>query len=218
MAPPPRSRSSRGRRRRDPLVLGVTGLPASGKSTVAAMFRALGAEAADADRLAGEALALPGIARRAARAVGPGTLGPGGRLDRAAVAARVFGPGGSAALRRLEAVLHPPVRRWLRAAVAGARRRRAPAVVLDVPLLFERGVDRMCDATVFVDAPRAARLRRARRRGWTAAELRARDLSQAPAAERRRRADFVVRNGGGIPAARLAVRGIWERVFGERRP
>ncbi len=111
MAPPPRSRSSRGRRRRDPLVLGVTGLPASGKSTVAAMFRALGAEAADADRLAGEALALPGIARRAARAVGPGTLGPGGRLDRAAVAARVFGPGGSAALRRLEAVLHPPVRR-----------------------------------------------------------------------------------------------------------
>ena len=194
----------------------MTGLPAAGKSAVSAVFRGLGAELADADQLVGEALDRPRVARAVIRILGPAVRGPGGRLDRAAAAALAFGPD-PAPLRRLEALVHPIVKRGLRDAVAGARRRRAPAVVLDVPLLFERGVDRMCDFTVFVRAARPVRLARARRRGWTAAELRRRERRQLSAAERRRRADFTVDNGGTRTATRDQVRALWRRTIGERR-
>lgn len=213
-APPPPHPAGSPPRGRGTVVLGVTGLPASGKSTVAALFGSLGALRADADALAHAALDRPSLARRVARLLGGEVLGPGGRVDRAAVASRVFGPGREGALRGLTDIVHPVVLRGLRAAAASARRSRAPAVVLDVPLLFEAGVDGMCDATVFVDAPREVRLRRARTRGWSAADLRAREARQAPAAARRRRADFVIRNGGGRAAALRAVRDIWERTTG----
>jgi dephospho-CoA kinase len=175
------------------------------------MLAGLGAEVADADQLAREALEGPAAARAVERILGEGVRRADGSLDRAAVAARVFGPRGAARLRRLEAFVHPGVLLRLRRAVAEARRRRAPAVALDVPLLFERGVDRMCDVVLFVDAPRAVRLRRARARGWSAAQLRARDASQWPAATRRRRADAVIANGGGRAAARKQVRALWKR-------
>lgn len=194
------------------VVIGVTGLPASGKSTVTAMFASLGAASVDADRLAHEALGTPGTARRVEILLGPGVRRADGSLDRAAVAARVFGEGGAPALRRLEALLHPRVRRGMRERVAAARTRRAPAVVLEVPLLFEAGLDRSCDLSVFVDAPRAVRLRRARARGWTGRDLRAREARQLPAAARRRRADAVVDNGGGRSATWSQVRTLWARA------
>jgi dephospho-CoA kinase len=182
------------------------------------MLGRLGAEVADADRLAREALLRPAAARAVARAFGRGVLGRGGRVDRAAVAALVFRGTDRRPLRRLERILHPLVRRSLRAAVAGARRRRAPAVALDVPLLFESGLDRACDATLFVAAPAAVRAARARRRGWSAADLRARDARQGPAAERRRRADFTVDNGGGRAATWRQVRALWDRAVSGAGP
>ena len=72
----------------------------------------------------------------------------------------------------------------------------------------------MCDATFFVDAPGGARLRRARTRGWTPSDLRAREARQAPAAERRRRADYILRNGGDRAAVRRAVGRLWEGIVG----
>jgi len=180
------------------------------------MLGALGAETADADRLAREALGRPAVARAALRILGPDARGPDGRVDRAAAAARAFGDD-PAPLRRLEALIHPVVRRGLRAAIAGARRRRAPAVALDVPLLFEGGVDRLCDWTVFVRAPRAAREARARRRGWSRDELRRREARQMAAAERRRRADFTVDNGGTRAATRDQVRALWRRTVERER-
>jgi dephospho-CoA kinase len=193
-------------------VIGVTGLPACGKSTVAAMLASLGAAPVDADRLAHEALDDPATARAVERILGVRVRRPGGGVDRAAVAARVFGERGRAALRRVEALLHPLVRRGMREAVAAARRRSAPAAVLDAPLLFEAGVDRSCDLTVFVHAPREARLRRARSRGWTARGLRAREARQWSAAARRRRADTVVDNGGSRSATWKQVRALWSRA------
>ncbi len=216
-APAPRAPASRTPRRRGlrrTVVLGVTGLPAAGKSLVARLFADLGADLADADALAHAALDRPSVARAVGRLLGPGVLLPGGRVDRPAVAARVFGPGDARRLAGLTAIVHPVVHRGLRAAVTTARSRQAPAVVLDVPLLFEAGVDGMCDATIFVDAPRGARLRRARTRGWTPSDLRAREARQAPAAERRRRADYILRNGGDRAAVRRAVGRLWEGIVG----
>jgi dephospho-CoA kinase len=194
------------------VVIGLTGLPAAGKSTVAGMFGDLGARVVDADALAREALESPAGTRAAERALGTRIRGRDGRVDRRAVASLVFGGGDPGALGRLVAVLHPGVRRRLRAEVAAARRAGAAAVVLDVPLLFEGGVDGLCDLTVFVAAPREIRRRRARARGWTARELAAREARQWPAAVRRRLADATVDSGGSRSAAWKRVREIWRRA------
>ncbi len=193
------------------MVLGVTGLPAAGKSTVARLLGELGAAVADADELAHAALSDPAVERRVRAELRIPRSVPSGPPLRAALGARVFGGDGGEALGRLEALLHPPVRRRLGTAVARARRAGSPAVVLDVPLLFESGLDALCDGTIFVDAPLGVRRRRAARRGWDAAALAARDARQWPAPERRRRADVVIRNGGTLASTRRAVRRAWER-------
>ncbi|MHC4922975.1 MAG: dephospho-CoA kinase [Planctomycetota bacterium] len=120
MAPPsPRSkphrsgsapRSTGSRQGENPLVLGVTGLPASGKSTVAALFRAHGASVADADALAHEVLDRPAVLRRVEEALGEPLRDASGRADRPRIGSLVFGPGGGDALERLTAILHPEVR------------------------------------------------------------------------------------------------------------
>ena len=198
-------------------MIGVTGLPACGKSTVTGMLGRLGAETLDADRLVHAALESRAVARRVADLLGIAPPRPPSRLDRAAVAAVVFRRGNDRLRRRLEGLLHPLVRADLRSGVAAARRRRVPAVVLEVPLLFEGRGDRMCDFTVFVDAPLRVRAARARRRGWTGADLRAREARFLPAAERRRRADFTVDNGGTRAATRRQVRELWKRTVTDRR-
>ncbi len=124
--PPPRAPRA--------LVLGLTGAPGSGKSTVAGMLARLGARTLDADGLVHRALRDAGVARRLEAALGPGVRGRRGGIDRAAVAARVFRD--PAALRRLTALVHPIVLRRLREEVARARRRRRGVLVLEAALQF----------------------------------------------------------------------------------
>ena len=130
------------------IVIGLTGSIGMGKSTVAAMFRRLRVPVFDADAEVHRLQAAGGGALPAIEAAFPGTTGPAG-LDRAKLGAAVFG--NPQAMARLEAILHPLV------AAAEARfrfRHRArPLIVLDIPLLFEKGgVDRV-DLTVVVSAP-----------------------------------------------------------------
>jgi dephospho-CoA kinase len=177
------------------IVLGLTGSIGMGKSTAAAMFRRLGVPVHDADASVHRLLGPGGAAVKPVEAAFPGTAGPGG-IDRGELGRRVFGDG--VALRRLEAILHPMVRadeqRFLRRVAA----RRERLVVLDIPLLFESGGERRCDAVVVVSAPPF--LQRARvlgRPGMSAERLAAILAKQMPDAEKRRRADFVVPTGHG---------------------
>lgn len=193
------------------VVLGLTGAPASGKSTVAELLRHRGAEVLHADAVAHDVLDEPAVLRRVARALGGAVTGPGGRADRSRIAASVFGPGREGALGRLERILHPAVRRRLREAVRGARRRRAPALVLEVPLLFEAGADSLCDATVLVHAPLRLRRQRVRARGWSDADLAARERRMWPLSRRRALADLVLRNHGTAADLEGAVDRAWNR-------
>jgi dephospho-CoA kinase len=187
------------------------------------MFRARGAAIADADAMAHEVLSEPAVLRRVARALRAPVTRPDGSPDRESIASLVFGRSQRDALRRLEAVLHPAVRRRLRRSVAEAKRRLAPAVVLEVPLLFEAGVDSLCDWTIVVEAPVARRLERVAHRGWTPADLRAREARMWTAQRRRSAADRVLRNGGTKEALEEAVDRVWrewiesERASGARR-
>jgi dephospho-CoA kinase len=183
------------------VVLGLTGSIGMGKSATAGLFRERGIPVHDAD-LSVHAL-YAGRAAPLVEAAFPGTV-VDGVVDRAALGARVVGD--AAALKRLEAIVHPLVReeeeRFLCDAVAAG----TPLVVLDVPLLYETGGEGRCDAVAVVTAPAALQAERVLARpGMTAERFAGLLAKQVPDAEKRRRADFLVHTGEGFPRARADV-------------
>ena len=175
------------------ILLGLTGSIGMGKSTVAKMLRRLGVPVFDADA-AVHRLQGPGGALLARIEVAfPGTTGPAG-VDRIALGRAVFGD--TAALRRLERIVHPAVRAMREVFL---RRHRAHRLVVDdVPLLFEAGRHRRWrgDATIVVSAPAWMQRRRVLARpGMTAAKFAQILARQVPDREKRRRADFVIATG-----------------------
>jgi dephospho-CoA kinase len=175
------------------MVVGLTGGIGMGKSTAAAAFRRARIPVFDADAAVHRLQARGGRAVRPIAAEFPGAV-KDGAVDRAALREAVLKD--PAALRRLEAIVHPLVRDEERRFVAAARRRGLPAVVLDIPLLFETRGDRRVDRTVVVSAPRDVQISRVRmRRRMTDEQIAAVIARQMPDAEKRRRADVVVRTG-----------------------
>ncbi len=174
-------------------VIGLTGGIGMGKSTAAAAFRRAGIPVFDADAVVHGLQARGGAAIPAIAATFPDTVHDG-RLDRAALRRVVMGD--TAALRRLEGIVHPLVLRSERQFLARARRAGRRVVVLDVPLLLETGGDRRVDLVVVVTAPHAVQIARVRRRRrMSRAEIEAVIARQMPDAEKRRRADVLVRTG-----------------------
>jgi dephospho-CoA kinase len=175
------------------IILGLTGGIGMGKSTAAAAFRRARIPVFDADAAVHRLQARGGHAVRAIEAAFPGTVRDGA-VDRVALRQAVLGR--PDALARLEAILHPMVRQEERSFVARARRRGDRAVVLDIPLLFETGGDARVDRAVVVSAPRSVQMQRVRaRRRMSATDIAAVIARQMPDAEKRRRADVVVRTG-----------------------
>ena len=186
------------------IVLGLTGSIGMGKSTVAKMFAEEGVPVFDADAEVHRLQGPEGALVAAIEARFPGTTGPGG-VDRGALAERVLGE--PAALRALEALIHPAVARERQAFLAGNE--AAPLVVLDIPLLFEAGGAEQVDRIAVVSAP--AEVQRERvlaREGMTADKLDRILERQLPDAEKRERADFVSPTGGSLDETRRAVRRI----------
>ncbi len=178
-------------------LIGLTGGIGMGKSTAAAAFRRARLPVFDADAAVRRLQSPGGAALPAIAAAFPGTVARiGGRpvLDRAKLRAAVIGR--EPAMRRLEGILHPLVRREQARFIARARRAGARAAVLDVPLLLETGGQRRLDYVVVVSAPRATQLQRIGRRGqMSPAQAAAVIARQMPDAQKRRHADLVVRTG-----------------------
>ncbi|MEM6459779.1 MAG: dephospho-CoA kinase [Planctomycetota bacterium] len=197
-------------------VIGLLGGPGSGKSFVAAAMADHGAAVIDADALARAALDRPEVRDTLAAWWGPGVVGGDGRVDRAAVAKRVFDD--PTELARLESLVHPVVNR--RRGELRERYRADPAVravVEDCPLLLERGLEGDCDVLVFVDTPDAVRRRRvADARGWTAGDLAAREKHQWPLDTKRGRADYVLDGGGEPPDVQVHARRLLDRILSNR--
>jgi dephospho-CoA kinase len=130
-------------------------------------------------------------------------------IDRAKLGAIVFSDPG--ARRALERILHPRMRGTFEKAIGrAARQRRVPLVVLDAAVLFEAGWDELCDMVAFVDAPDdARRARLAATRGWSAADLAAREAAQLPLDTKRGRADLVISNGGTPQALEAQIAKLW---------
>ena len=191
-------------------ILGLTGSIGMGKTSAAAMLRSMGVPVHDADRSVHRLMAKHGAAVPRIAAVFPAAVRDGA-VDRGALGAVVFGD--DAALRRLEAILHPMVREQERHFLMTMRARRQPLVVLDIPLLFETGGAPRCDAVLVVSAPKFLQDQRVLRRpGMTPQRLRDIVMRQMPDAEKRKRADFVVQTGLGKRATRTALRRIARKM------
>jgi dephospho-CoA kinase len=175
------------------IIIGLTGGIAMGKSTVAAIFRRHNILVFDADLEVRRLQAPNGVALRPIAQAFPDVV-KANRLDRAALRARVLAD--PDALKRLEAIMHPLVRRSEQRFIAAARRRHARAILLDIPLLFETGGERRMDLTITVSAPPAIQLARARRRrAMSEPQIRAIIAKQMPDWQKRQRADRVIFTG-----------------------
>jgi dephospho-CoA kinase len=189
-------------------VLGLTGSIGMGKSTTAKFFAEAGVPVHDAD--AAVHRLYEGAAVAPIEAAFPGVAG-GGKVDRAKLSARIASD--PAALKKLEAIVHPLVRAAEQEFLAAAETSGAPVAVLDIPLLYETGGDSRCDAVVVVSAP--ADVQRARvfeRPGMTDEKYAALLARQMPDADKRRRADFVVDSSRGFHAAQAQVRDILKAI------
>lgn len=197
--------------------VGLTGGIASGKSTVAAMLRDLGAAVVDADALAREVVepGRPALAEIVAR-FGPDVLTPEGRLDRPKLAAIVFRD--DRARRDLNAITHPRI-----AALAAEQSRRlaeagAPLVIYEAALLVENGLHRGLSALVVVAVPEAVQIERlVRRDGLSEEEARARLAAQLPLDEKVKVADFVIDNAGSLADTRAQVERVYRALLAEGR-
>lgn len=200
------------------LLVGLTGGIGTGKSTVAAMFRALGCPVIDADRLAREVVepGQPALAE-IAREFGPGVLDDGGRLDRKALAAIVFADADRR--RRLEAITHPRIRERLAQRLdALARAGFDGVVIFDAAVIVESGAYREMDRLVVVVADEATQLARLRGRdGLGEEEALRRMRSQMPLADKARLAHHVIDNSGDRAATEAQVRRVYAALAAERR-
>ena len=175
------------------IVIGLTGGMGMGKSTAAGVFRRARIPVFDADAAVHRLQASGGRAVRDIAAVFPACVRDGA-VDRGCLRRAVLDRPDT--LRTLERILHPMVRREEAAFLARARRARHRIAVLDIPLLLETGGDRRVDRIVVVSAPPAVQRHRVgQRRRMTAAEADAVIRRQMPDAEKRRRADVVIRTG-----------------------
>jgi dephospho-CoA kinase len=190
------------------IILGLTGSIGMGKSTTAMLFAEAGVPVYDADAAVHKI--YEGEAAPAVEAAFPGTT-VGGKVDRNKLSARVVHD--PAAIRRLEAIVHPMLGASRQKFFEDAERSGAPVAVVDVPLLYETGGEKRVDAVVVVTTtPEIQRTRILARDNMTSEKLDAILARQLPDAEKRKRADFVVDTSDGLDPVRARIRDILEQA------
>jgi len=195
-----------------PLIIGVTGNIATGKSTVAAMLATLGADVIDADEVAHQTM-RPGaeVHARVVDAFGPQILTPSGEIDRKALGAIVFG--NPEALTRLEVIVHPTTLEKIDRRITGSR---ADVVAVEAIKLLESGLSDVCESVWVTTCRRAQQIERlVSHRKLREDEARRRVDAQGPQHEKVARADVVIDNSGPLSVTRAQVEAAWQRVVAE---
>lgn len=191
-------------------LIGLTGGAGSGKSTVAQMFRDLGAAIVDADE-ATHAVYAPGTPGFDAIVAEFGdAYVRDGRIDRARLGELVFRDAG--ARMKLNAIVHPLVRQWMADRTVEAAEHGAEVVIQDVPLLFENDLQGLFSGVVLVYTPAELQLRRLVDRGLSKSRASAIIAAQMPIDEKRRLTDLIVENSGSREDTRRQVEEVWARV------
>lgn len=208
------------------ILLGITGTIAAGKSTVTRLLRHQGVPCFDADISGHEALDLPEVKRSLLKVFGPEifqTPVSGGitdspslnlpPVDRKRLATAVFSSHDPERSRgRLEEIVHPVILADFQRFRQAQEQAGIPMAVLDAPLLFETGWNRLCDVVLCVDAEEDIRAARAKNRHWSRGEFLRRQESQWPAARKRQAADFVLYNNHSRDGLAHGLNRVLERI------
>ncbi|MBQ7138266.1 MAG: dephospho-CoA kinase [Clostridia bacterium] len=199
------------------LILGLTGGIACGKSTISLTLAELGAVIVDGDVLSRELTAengpaLPDIRR----AFGDGVFHPDGSLNRRALGSVVFAD--DKARETLDDIMQPLLLTLILRAIEDARASGAAICVLDMPLLYEKGLERLCDRVWCAYVPREIQLERLMHRdGFTREEAESRLRSQLPADEKAARADVVIDTSSPIDYTKEYVISLYTQEVGAVR-
>ena len=194
-------------------IIGLIGGIGAGKSHVARLFEAAGCCRIASDEMVRAAYTHPDVKRAVVERFGLEVLDDGGRIDRKKVADIVFRD--PSQRQWLEGLLHPVANdARMQLMEQAARDDRVVAYIWDSPLLIEAGLDELCDAVVYVDAPLKDRVRRVSERGWDAAELARRENAQMPLDKKRQRADHVLSNLDSSPATAQDVSRLLNQILG----
>ena len=186
------------------LRIGLTGNIASGKSAVANVWRRLGARIIDADVLARAAIAegTPGHQR---------VIETFGTADRAKLRDVIFRD--PVRRRQLEQIIHPEVARLRQEKEAELEQGGVHVIVIDIPLLFEAGLQDQVDVIVLVDAPRDVRIQRIiENRDITRAEAERMVDAQMPSEDKRAHADHVIDNSGTLEQLEQRAEATWRQL------
>ena len=194
-------------------IIGLAGGIGSGKSFIARLFGEEGCLVLSADEQVREIYTDAAVQNTLRQWWGDHVINSRGELDRKAVAALVFND--PVEKKRLENLVHPLVAQKRRERMlAAAGDAQVLAFVWDIPLLFEVGSARECDAIVFVDAPWDERLARVKNtRGWDENDLRRRENLQHPLDNKREMSNYIVQNTADVGFARRQVREVLSRIL-----
>lgn len=191
-------------------IIGLTGGIASGKSTVSSFFRQKGAAVLDADRIARE-LSEPGGKLHAeyVHHFGAEVLQSDGTLNRRRIGQIVFSD--PQQKQWLDAVSHPAIRAELLRKLEQKRNEKQRLILLDIPLLFESGWDKMADKTCLVYVDESVQLQRLMKRdGYTRREAQDRIAAQMPLEEKKKRADYLIDNNGSLTDTVQQAEELWK--------
>ena len=205
--------ADKGQSRAGSTVIGILGGIGSGKSLVTKQLQQMGAEVFSADEAGHKALDDPSVINTLVSCWGDAILDSDGRLDRKAIAERVFqGPDAVADRELLERLVHPLIAEQMRVFVDSFEQRDdVPLVVIDAALLLEAGWDAACDELIYVAADEETRWNRCQQRGWTRQQWEAREATQLSLDEKRARSTLFVDNNSDQASLLLKL----EAIFGE---
>lgn len=193
------------------MIIGLTGGIASGKSTVSSLFVQLGAALVDADQIAREVV-LPGqpALEEVAAVFGQAVLQADGRLNRKKLGEIVFAD--PAHRKKLESILHPAIRSKIKAQMyAYEQEEPNRLVIVDIPLLYESGLQELFQEVVLVYIPAEEQLNRLTKRdGMSRQEAEARLKAQMPIEEKRALADYIIDNSGTLEQTKEKVQQYWQ--------
>ena len=192
-------------------IIGLTGGIATGKSAVSAMLRDLGTAVIDADEIAREVVVPGSPAFLDIQGRFPDAIGPDGRLDRAKLAAVIFGNAQERAA--LNAIIHPRIHQAFLEKKATLAKRGVPLAIYDAALLIENDLQYEMDGVILVTAPREVQIARLKQRnGLTRDEAKARLSSQMPLSEKKRFASWIIDNSGDLSSLRAQVAKVWKSI------
>ena len=194
------------------LKIGLTGGFGTGKSTVAGMFRSLGAKVLDADKMNHRLIHRGGACFPAVIKLFGKKILSGRDIDRKKIAAVVFK--NRAKLQQLNAIVHPAVIRDIKKEIQRFKRGKRTTIIIDAPLLIEAGLHKLCDCVIVVVSGREKQIQRVMRRmEINRKEVLKRIRAQMPLKRKIQLADITIHNNGTRIQTRKEVRRIWQSLL-----